>query len=279
MTAPETNETLREWRESAPYWAKYSATIFEMFAPLTEALIEDAGIQKGHSVLDVAGGPGEPSLTIAEVVGSSGLVTCTDAVGEMVQAAEAEAHRRSLVNMRFRQCSAESLPFADNSFDRVVSRLGVMFFPDKAFSAILRVTRPSGKVSFVVWDKSELNPFFSSVTDVISRYVESPPVDPDAPGAFRFAERGKLAAVLRKEGAIEINERIAKFDIAAPISPEQYWEMRSGMSDTLRTKLATLSESDKLRVGEEVKEAAKKFFPNNQMRFPAQMLVVTGTKP
>lgn len=279
MTTHETNQTLREWRESAPYWAKYSATIFEMFAPLTEALIDDAGIQKGNSVLDVAGGPGEPSLTIAEVVGSSGLVTCTDLVGEMVQAAEAEAHRRGLTNMRFRQCSAESLPFADNSFDRVVSRLGVMFFPDKAFSEILRVTRPGGKVSFVVWDKSELNPFFSSVTDVISRYVESPPVDPDAPGAFRFAEKGKLAAVLRTAGAIEINERSSQFDIAAPISPEQYWEMRSGMSETLRTKLATLSESDKLKVAEEVKEAARKFFGNNQMSFPAQMLVVTGTKP
>ena len=62
-----------------------------MFAPLTEALIEQAGIHEGQSVLDVAGGTGEPSLTIAEVVGPGGSVTCTDAVPEMVETARSEA--------------------------------------------------------------------------------------------------------------------------------------------------------------------------------------------
>ncbi len=80
-------DVLPEWRASAPYWAKHHATIREMFAPLTHALIEDAGIVQGQSVLDIAGGPGEPSLTIAEVVGPAGSVTCTDAVAEMVEAA------------------------------------------------------------------------------------------------------------------------------------------------------------------------------------------------
>ena len=54
-----------------------------MFGPLTQALIDAARIVEGHSVLDVAGGSGEPSLTIAETVGPTGSVTCTDAVAEM----------------------------------------------------------------------------------------------------------------------------------------------------------------------------------------------------
>jgi len=58
-------DTLREWRESAPYWEKHRDTIRTMFAPLTQALIDEAGIVAGQSVLDVAGGPGEPSLAIA----------------------------------------------------------------------------------------------------------------------------------------------------------------------------------------------------------------------
>src|SRR5262249_49303285 len=122
MSQMQATHTLQEWHESAPYWAKHRVTIRTMFAPLTRALIEDAQIREGQSVLDVAGGPGEPSLTIAETVGPSGLVTCTDAIAEMVNAAEVEARTRGLTNMRFRQCTAESLPFADNSFDRVVSR-------------------------------------------------------------------------------------------------------------------------------------------------------------
>jgi ubiquinone/menaquinone biosynthesis C-methylase UbiE len=275
----ETTDPLREWRDSAPYWAKHGATIRTMFAPLTEALIEDTKIEPGHTVLDVAGGPGEPSLTIAQTVGESGLVTCTDAVAEMVEAAEAEARARGLTNMKFRQCTAESLPFAHNSFDRVVSRLGAMFFPDEAFGEILRVTKPGGRLGFVVWDKSELNPFSYLVTDVLSRYTEVAPVDPNAPGAFRFAEEGKLAAALKEAGAIDESERILKFDLEASISPEEFWEMRSSISDTLRAKLATLSEADRLAIAEEVKAAVSSFFPNNQMKFPAQMRIVIASKP
>jgi len=275
----DTSDTLRQWRDSAPFWANHSATIRMMFAPLTEALIEDTQIEKGHSVLDVAGGPGEPSLTIAQTVGDTGSVACTDAVAEMVEAAQAEARGRGVTNITFRECTAESLPFTDNSFDRVVSRLGAMFFPDEAFGELLRVTKPGGRVGFVVWDKGELNPFCYLVTNVMSRYTDDAPVEPNAPGAFRFAEEGKLAAMVKDAGAIDCSERVFKFDIAAPISPGEFWEMRSATSESLRAKLAKLTESDKRVIGSEVKRAVAEFFPHNQMRFPAQMRVVTAAKP
>ncbi len=126
----ETDEVLREWRESAFYWQKHADTIRTMFGPVTQALIDDAQIMEGEDVLDVAGGAGEPSLTIAETVGPTGSVTYTDAAQEMVAAAETEAQRRGLTNLTFKQCSAQSLPFESQSFDAVVCRLGVMFFPD-----------------------------------------------------------------------------------------------------------------------------------------------------
>jgi ubiquinone/menaquinone biosynthesis C-methylase UbiE len=252
-----------------------------MFTPLTDALIRDAGIVAGQSVLDVAGGPGEPSLTIAEQVGPTGSVTCTDLVAEMVEAARAEAKKRGLTNVDFRQCGADSLPFSNDSFDIVVSRLGAMFFPnpEAGFREMLRVAKPGGVLAFAVWYKSELNPFSYSVTNVMSRHVETAPEDRDAPGAFRFAELGKLAGVLKDAGVVHIRERVLRFDIAAPISPEEFWEMRSGISEGLRTKLAKLSDEKKVQIANEVKESVAEFFPHNQMRFPAQMLIVTGKKP
>src|SRR5215207_5851435 len=111
-----TNDTLDVWRESAKYWTKHSHTIHQMFTPLTRALIERAGIREGQSVLDVAGGTGEPSLTIAEKIGPTGSVTCTDAVPEMVEAARNEANRRGVRNIQFRECTADALPFATDSF-------------------------------------------------------------------------------------------------------------------------------------------------------------------
>ena len=143
-----TNQTILEWRDTALFWAEHRDTISGMFAPLTRALIEQAGIREGQSVLDVAGGTGDPSLTIAEAVGPGGSVTCTDAVQEMVETAEAEARSRGLSNIQFRQCPAEALPFPDDTFDIVVSRLGAMFFPEDAFREILRVTKPAGTIAF-----------------------------------------------------------------------------------------------------------------------------------
>ncbi|HXI24723.1 MAG TPA: methyltransferase domain-containing protein [Pyrinomonadaceae bacterium] len=103
MNQIQKTDTLQEWRESAPYWEKYGDTIRTMFAPATAALVEEAGIGKGQLVLDVAGGPGEPSLTIAEIVGPTGSVMCTDAVKEMISAAQSEAHHRGFKNIRFRK--------------------------------------------------------------------------------------------------------------------------------------------------------------------------------
>jgi ubiquinone/menaquinone biosynthesis C-methylase UbiE len=280
MSQVQPTDTLQQWHETARYWTKHSAIIRQMFLPLTEALIQDAAIVPGQSVLDVAAGAGEPSLTIAEKVGPAGSVMCTDAIAEMVKAAETEASNRELTNIEFRQCTADSLPFPDNSFDCAVSRLGAMFFPDPpaAFREMLRVTKSGGVLALVVWHKSELNPFCYLVTDVMSRHVEPAPVDLDAPGAFRFAEPGKLAAILTDAGAVEVRERVLKFDIAAPLSPAGFWQLRSVTSETLRTKLEKLSEAERARIAEEVLESVKSFFPHNQMKFPAQMLIVTGRK-
>ena len=273
-------ETLREWRESAPYWEKHRDVIRAMFDPITQAIIEEAGIVAGQSVLDVAGGPGEPSLSIAQVVGLAGLVTCTDGVAEMVAAAESAAQRLGRKNMRFQQATADSLPFDSDSFDTVISRLGVMFFPDvlAALREMLRVMKPGGRISLAVWHTSEANPYSHRVTEVVDRYLETPPVDADAPGAFRFAEPGKLAAILTEAGAIDVHERLIQFRMEAPISFEEFWTMRSEISETLRTTLKRLTPEQASRVVTEVREAVSEFFPNGKMSFPAELIVVTGTK-
>src|ERR1700752_917932 len=274
------SDMLDSWRETAQYWTRYSDTIARMLAPLTEVLIERAGIHEGQSVLDVAGGAGEPSLTIAGVVGATGSVTCTDAIGEIVEAAQKEAQRRGLKNVQFRQCPADSLPFADDSFDVVVSRLGVMLFPDPfaAMREMLRVVKPDRSLAFAVWHKSEVNPFCHLVSDVMDQHVKAQPDDPDAPGAFRFAEPGKLADVMKRAGVTDVQEEIVSFDLEAPLSPPEFWTMRSITSDTLRGKLARLPGAERRQIAAEVEQAVKQFFPHNQMKFPAKMLIATGRK-
>jgi ubiquinone/menaquinone biosynthesis C-methylase UbiE len=278
----QTDEVLREWRESAFYWQKHAGTIRTMFRPITQALIESSDIVEGDAVLDVAGGAGEPSLTIAETVGPTGSVTYTDVTAEMVTAAQSEAQRHGVTNIAFRQCAADSLPFENDSFDAVVCRLGVMFFPDPlaGLREMLRVTKHQGVLSLAVWDKGELNPFSYLITDVLARHFgAATPADPNAPGAFRFAEHGSLARILAEAGAVDVSERVLKFQIAAPISVEQFWGLRSETSGTLREKLATLSPVQADVIAKEAQEAVHQYFANNQMSIPAQMIIVTGRKP
>jgi ubiquinone/menaquinone biosynthesis C-methylase UbiE len=276
------SEVLREWRESAPFWEKHAEAIRQMFAPLTEALIAETGIEAGQNVLDVAGGAGEPALTIAEIVGAAGSVAFTDAVAEMVSAAKRAAQKRGLKNITFRQAAAENLPFADDSFDAAVCRLGVMFFanPQAGMREMLRVTKPKAKLSFVVWHKSEHNPFSYVVTDALSRHSAAEPAKPaNMPGAFRFEELDVLAGMLRDAGAVSVSERILEFQIKAPFSPEEFWTLRSEMSGSLREKLSALAAEEKNLIKRESLANARQFFPGNQMNFPAQMIVVTGEKP
>jgi ubiquinone/menaquinone biosynthesis C-methylase UbiE len=199
----------------------------------------------------------------------------------MVRAAKTESDRMGLKNVSFEQCLAGSLPFENNSFDAAVCRLGVMFFPDPLLGLreMLRVIKSEGSLSFAVWHESNLNPFAYIVTEVISRHIPMAPVDSDAPGAFRFAALGKLAQILKAAGAKRVRERLLKFNIEAPISRDEFWEMRSGTSGTLREKLDAVSDDLRLKIANEVKEAVAEFFANEHMSFPAQMLIVTGDKP
>jgi ubiquinone/menaquinone biosynthesis C-methylase UbiE len=273
-------DVLREWRESAPYWAKHSDIVRSMFAPITQALIEASRISEGQAVLDVAGGAGEPSITLSSVVGASGSVIFSDAVAEMVSTARLEARKRGRTNIEFNQCLAESLPFKSKTFDGVVCRLGVMLFPDPAAAIreALRVAKPSGSLSYAVWSHRNSNPFFHVVMDVVSRYVESPPEDPDAPGAFRFAERGKLARMLANAGASNVTERLIDFELSAPLTTREFWSLRVDLSDSLRAKVAQLSHEQLIRVEQEIEEAGHRFFVSGRMRFPAQVLIVSGRK-
>jgi len=280
MPTQENNDQRNAWQQSAPYWRKHAGLVRTLFEPITRALLNAAAIERAQFVLDVAGGAGEPSLTIAKALNEKGSVVFTDAVREMVITSRTEANRAGITNLQFAQCLGEALPFQSRSFDAVVSRLGVMLFADPAASIaeMLRVLKPDGRIAFAVWHKQDTNPFFYVVSNIVARYIESQPDDPNAPGAFRFAERGKLDRLLATAGVIDVTSSVLKFTIGAAITPSQFWELRSELSDTLREKLAKLSEAQLLSLSKEVETEGEAFYDGGLMRFPAEVLIVSGRK-
>jgi SAM-dependent methyltransferase len=274
-------EVIGQWSESAPYWEKYRPVIVEMFAPVSRALIEDAAIREGNSVLDVATGPGEPALTLADLVGPKGMVVGTDVAPEMVEAARREAGRRKLQNTRFEVAFTDSLPFPAGAFDAAVSRFGVMFFPSPldCLRDMLRVLKPGGRIALAVWYLAEKNPFDYIITRTVDRYLQPAAPKPGATDMFRFAKPGVLVGVLASAGAAEVSERVLQFSIRAELSAGDFWTIRSEMSEKLRTRIAPLSESQREELKREAIEAIRAYSSQSGISIPAEVLMVRGRKP
>jgi ubiquinone/menaquinone biosynthesis C-methylase UbiE len=114
-----------------------------------EALCEALDLRSGQRVLDVAAGNGNMTLAAAR---RWCKVTSTDFVPALLERAKERAAAERL-EIAFQPADAEALPFADASFDAVVSTFGVMFTPDqdKAAAELLRVCRPGGKIGLANW--------------------------------------------------------------------------------------------------------------------------------
>ena len=135
-----------------------------------ESLAEAADVRAGERVLDVAAGNGNATLAAARRFAE---VTSTDYVPHLLEKGAARAKAEGL-NVAFQVADAENLPFADGSFDVVLSTFGAMFTPEhrRAASELLRVTRSGGRIGLANWTPEG---FLGDLFRLIGRFVPAPP--------------------------------------------------------------------------------------------------------
>ena len=137
-------------KQSWPHFVPFEA----LTTPEAARLVQHAGIAPGMKVLDVGCGTGVVAITVARL---GGKVTALDLTPELLERAKENA-RLAQVNIEWHEGDAESLPFADHSFDAVLSQFGHIFAPrpEVALSEMLRVLKTGGTIAFSTWPPEAL---------------------------------------------------------------------------------------------------------------------------
>jgi SAM-dependent methyltransferase len=165
-------------RQQATWASGDYAAIGTTLQIVGETLAEAADVRAGHAVLDVAAGNGNASLAAARRHAS---VISTDYVRSLLDKGRARAEAEELP-IQFQVADAEGLPFADASFDVVLSTFGVMFTPDhrRAAGEMLRVARRGGRIAMANWTPTG---FIGRLFKVIGAHV-SPPAGVQPPSLW-----------------------------------------------------------------------------------------------
>lgn len=138
--------------------------------PLADVLCDAVDLRPGATVLDVATGTGHVALAAAR---RFCIATGIDYVPALIEAAQRRAASEALA-VDFQQADAEALPFPDDSYDYVLSAIGVMFTPDqeRAASELTRVCKRGGVIGLINWTPTG---FVGSMLKTVGAHVPPPP--------------------------------------------------------------------------------------------------------
>jgi len=219
-----------------------------LFRPWAATLCDSAGLRSGQRVLDVACGTGALACVAAERVVPGGSVVGLDANPAMLAVA-----RRKPTTIEWCDGRAEALPFADASFDAVVSQFGLMFFDDKvaALREMRRVLKPGGRLAVAVCDAVERSPGYAALAALLERLFGKSVGDAfRAP--FALGDAAALRALCRDAGladaqvasragsvrfasidALVATERACVWTLGGLLDDAQFERLRSAAQDTL----------------------------------------------
>ena len=263
---------MAQWdAERAERWSRSQAQRSEVYGPATERMLDLAEISSGNRVLDVAAGTGEQTLLAAKRVGASGYVLATDISSEMLNRAANAARRAGLTNIETRVQDAENLDLDADSFDAVISRLGLMLLsdPQKALRGMRQVVRAGGKVAVLVFSVAEKNPYEAVARKVAHRRGRR------MPPLFSLGEQRLLENTFRSSG-------FSDFSVHVVATHRRFSSIRKAIEnlkdDFHGRSITELPNDERGQAWEEVEEQLRRFEGANGCELPCELLIGVGRK-
>jgi ubiquinone/menaquinone biosynthesis C-methylase UbiE len=265
--------------EYAERWQRGKRMRGEVFAALTEMMLDLANIQVGDRVLELAAGMGDLAVMTARRVGPNGFVLATDISASMLDLAAESVRETGVANVETRIMDAENVDVAPASFNVVLCRAGLMLFPNvaKVLLGVHRALKPSGKFAVTVWSTAEKNPFFGLPLSIASRLAKIPLPAPGQPGLFSLSGQGVLEECYTKAGFRDVAVRAVSVRRHF-LSTAKAIEAMKGSFPRLQVLLNKLSDADRALAWSEIEQQLSQFEGPNGFEAPGEWLVGVGTK-
>ncbi len=262
-----------------PDWHKMAAKFdlwLPLIAPVGDAMLSELKVSGGEKVLDIASGTGEPALTLAKQQLTI-TVEGVDAAEGMINVAKAKVEKEKLTNISFSVMPAEKLDYADNSFDHITCRFGVMLFADPlaGLKEMHRVLKPSGTFVIAVWGDREKMPTMNWSYNVFKGRVP----DEDMPPlgiVTSLGASGVIDAMLNEAGFDSFKVKRHFFDYQFD-SFDEYWSLLE-TSDILKRQFDVLPETEHIAVKSEIAALANEFIGESGLTVPHEYVLVSGNK-
>jgi SAM-dependent methyltransferase len=256
-------------------WVEAQPVLDGMFARF-EAMLADAVAESGATkVLDIGCGTGATTLAIARQIGAGAECLGLDISEPMIEVATARAREQGSP-ARFISADAQTHDFGSPGFDRIVSRFGVMFFDDPvaAFANLRRAARKGGELGLIVWRSAGENAFMTTAERAAAPLLPSLAArDPDAPGQFAFADKGRVEGILTASGWGSVDIRPVDVECAVSESALVPYLSRFG---PLGRVLGSVDDAMRARIIDTVRAAFDPFVHGDEVRFTSACWTVSG---
>jgi ubiquinone/menaquinone biosynthesis C-methylase UbiE len=260
------------------HWADRQQTQDVLLTPVSNLLIDRAGVKAGERILDVGCGCGATTTAFAAATGSTGHVTGIDISAPMLARARQIAPPGLPVD--FVLADATVYPFVAASFDLLVSRFGVMFFAEPAlsFANLRKALRTTGRVAFACWREPRENPFFMAPLQAVYKHVPKlPQQGPEDPGPFAFASEERVRRILGEAGFSKVEMEPCNLSLDIAVGRGMEAALESALEIGPAARALTDQPADVVAAAtQSIREALTPFVSGQSVALPASIWIVTA---